>query len=75
MNENKNGITEFKNENEELNVLEGEIIDDDIVVKLDNDCSDSKQNLLGLFNVFKLGIDTKKLIQPDHKHLVPHFRS
>lgn len=59
MNENKNEITEFKNENEELNVLEGEIIDDDIVVKLDNDCSDSKQNLLGLFNVFKLGIDTK----------------
>ena len=70
MNENKNEITEFKNENEELNVLEGEIIDDDIVVKLDNDCSDSKQNLLGLFNVFKLGIDTKKLIQPDHEYLV-----
>lgn len=67
---NESGIIELKNDNDEVIVLEGEVIDADIAVKFDTHRKDSQKDILGLFNVFKLGIEAKNVIKPNHEYLV-----
>lgn len=66
-------IVSESQEASELNstALEGELIDTDVVVKLEDkkDVRD-KSDILGLFNVFKVGVEAKDLIDPNKEYTV-----